>query len=486
MGGFRKISLPFVVLSIPPKGKGNSALLAATKKRPTMEKGIFVSDINEFTPVIEGIFVTCDVAKLNDKNGNPYWSLGLSDSTGTVQAKIWSQRGVLQPRELQSRSFVHVRGQANKFRDNLQVRIDALTVLAQAECKGLRLEDYFPPSPYDGEKGMTELMDLVMKEVAGTPWERLVQVFFGDEENRRAFVNSSAARSMHHAGRGGLVIHTLEVCRICLAMADLFPVLDRPTLVTGALFHDIGKLEEMHTDPFEVSYTIPGNLIGHIVLGVAMLGKACEKADIPAPMRDHLFHLVLSHHGRIEFGAVREPASMEAIVLASADYMDAKLNTMQGLLEDVEEGALTPMQREFGRALYRAVRSDSEHRENVAPVTTSANISRAARAPQPEAASNMDEQFRATPAELHARLARPACAASRGRGQAQAVEEHSQPVSSSEPPQWEDGYLESLAHSLDEQGSHRAPDTNQGKLQGRHAEERGAGPRDSLLGLLGR
>ena len=81
-----------------------------------MEKGIFVSDINEFTPVIEGIFVTCDVAKLNDKNGNPYWSLGLSDSTGTVQAKIWSQRGVLQPRELQSRSFVHVRGQANKFR----------------------------------------------------------------------------------------------------------------------------------------------------------------------------------------------------------------------------------------------------------------------------------------------------------------------------------------------------------------------------------
>ena len=105
---------------------------------------------------------------------------------------------------------------------------------------------------------------------------------------------------------------------------------------------------------------------------------------------------------------------------------------------------------------------------------------------QPKAASNMDEQFRATPAELHARLARPACAASRGRGQAQAVEEHSQPVSSSEPPQWEDGYLESLAHSLDEQGSHRAPDTNQGKLQGRHAEERGAGPRDSLLGLLGR
>ena len=231
-----------------------------------MEKGIFVSDINEFTPVIEGIFVTCDVAKLNDKNGNPYWSLGLSDSTGTVQAKIWSQRGVLQPRELQSRSFVHVRGQANKFRDNLQVRIDALTVLAQAECEGLRLEDYFPPSPYDGEKGMAELMDLVMKEVAGTPWERLVQVFFGDEENRRAFVNSSAARSMHHAGRGGLVIHTLEVCRICLAMADLFPVLDRPTLVTGALFHDIGKLEEMHTDPFEVSYTIPGNLIGILSL----------------------------------------------------------------------------------------------------------------------------------------------------------------------------------------------------------------------------
>ena len=454
-----------------------------------MEKGIFVSDISENTPLIEGVFVTCDVAKLNDKNGNPYWSLGLSDSTGTVQAKIWSQRGVLQPLELQSHCFVHVRGQVNKFRDTLQVRIDTIAELAGAERAALDLADYVPPSPYDGEKGMQELMDLVHREVAGTAWERLVQVFFGDEENRRAFVNASAARSMHHVGRGGLVAHVLEVCRICLAMADLFPCLDRATLVTGALFHDIGKLEEMHTDPFEVTYTIPGNLIGHIVLGVAMLGKACEKADIPAPMRDHLFHLVLSHHGRIEYGAVKEPASMEAVVLASADYMDAKLNTMQGLLEDVPEGSLTPMQREFGRALYKAVRSDSGHARESAeqqPAAQAPHCDRQGQTepetkPQPDAAALR----RATPAELRARGSR--AQASGKRQDKSTASEIPHPMDASEPPQWEDGYLESLT-SLDEAAPGDYEDTAPRSAQGRDRHEERAreafSGKDSLLGLL--
>ncbi len=324
-----------------------------------LQKGNFIQDMVEKYQNIEGIFVTSDVNRGTDKNSNPYWSLTLNDVTGAVQAKIWAVNGALSPENLESRSFVRVRGQVNFYRDTKQLRIDALQVLTNEEKAELRLEDYAPPSPYNGEALMQELMQLVEHAVAGSPWERLVHAYFDEEANRQAFLNASAARAVHHVGRGGLVAHTLEVCRVCQAMTELFPQLDRPALLTAALFHDIGKVREMETDIFEVSYTTQGNLIGHIVLGVAMLEPYCQQAGLPAPLQDHLFHMILSHHGRIDYGAVKEPATMEAVVLSSADYLDAKLNTMAGLFEQLQEGQFTPMQREFGRALYRPVTTAS-------------------------------------------------------------------------------------------------------------------------------
>lgn len=302
-----------------------------------MDKGTRAADIRINGDMVDGLFVTADVVRMVDKNGNPYWALTLADSTGSVGAKIWSRAGQLSPETLESRAFVRVRGSVNVFRDQLQVRVDSLQVLDQKAQEALNLDDFLPPSPYDGPRAFAELMAIVEREVAGTPWQRLVDAFF-DEKGRKDFVNSSAARSMHHAGRGGLAVHVLEICRICLSLADLFPDLDRPTLVCGALFHDIGKLEEMHTDPFEVTYTRPGNLIGHLVLGVARLEGLCEKAGLPVELKEHLFHLILSHHGRIDYGAVKEPMSMEAVVLAEADMLSARLNTIRNLVQDVEPG----------------------------------------------------------------------------------------------------------------------------------------------------
>lgn len=377
-----------------------------------LQKGNFIQDMVEKYQNVEGIFVTSDVNKGTDKNSNPYWSLTLNDVTGSVQAKIWAVNGVLSPENLESRVFVRVRGQVNFYRDTKQLRIDALQVLTDEEKAVLRLEDYVPPSPYNGEALMQELMQLVDQAVAGTPWERLVHAYFDEEANRQAFLNASAARAVHHVGRGGLVAHTLEVCRVCQALTELFPALDRPALLTAALFHDIGKVREMETDVFEVSYTTQGNLIGHIVLGVAMLEPYCQKAELPGPLKDHLFHLILSHHGRIDYGAVKEPATMEAVVLSSADYLDAKLNTMAGLFEQLQEGQFTPMQREFGRALFKPVTTASLAGEDGArgegsPVS------------QPVAQGVQDSMPGQQPAQQFAtRAAQPSCPADSGFGEA--------------------------------------------------------------------
>lgn len=436
-----------------------------------MDKGIFIAALSE-NATVDGIFVTSDVSRLSDKNGNPYWAFTLCDASGSIPAKIWSQRGVLTPRELPGRAFVHVHGQVGKFRDAMQMRVDTLTVLGEQESAQLNMDDFTPPSPYDGEACMAELMDIVHREVAGTCWERLVAAVFADEGLRRDFATASAARVIHHAGRGGLAAHSLEVCRICLAMADLFPSLDRAILATGALFHDIGKLEEMHTDPFEVTYTVPGSLIGHIVLAITMLQKACEQADIPAAQRDHLFHLILSHHGRVDYGAVKEPSTMEAMVLSTADYLDAKLNTMQGLLDKVAPGELTGLAREFGRCIWRPV-PDRPGQGSAEPTQTQASPAaapaqqpvqapaqqpaRSARTVQPAQAVQPAPQPAQVPAGSTATASAPrrtergqrTRSAARKSGQAAPAEPGPLPDSGvrgseMDMPVWEDDYLESL------------------------------------------
>ncbi len=334
-------------------------------------KGLFVKDMVENGQAVQGIYVVSEAARLQDKNGRPYWAFSLNDVSGAVPAKIWSVNGRLLPEELGNRSYVEVKGRISFFREQCQVRVDALRVLSGDEVSGLDLSDFLPPSPYDGEALFTELMALVERHVAGTPWERLVETWFSDPERRKAFCQASAARSMHHVGQGGLVAHTLEVCRICEAVAGIFPQVDRPALITAALFHDLGKTREMRTDAFETVYTPEGNILGHITLGVLMLEPCCREARLPRALQEHLFHMLLSHHGRISYGAVKEPATMEAVILSSADMIDARVDTMSAVLADVPEGAVSGMVREYGYSLYRPVPTAAfvrtSHGERTAP-----------------------------------------------------------------------------------------------------------------------
>ncbi|NIA05387.1 MAG: HD domain-containing protein, partial [Proteobacteria bacterium] len=152
------------------------------------------------------------------------------------------------------------------------------------------------------------------------------------------FVTAPAAKRMHHAYLGGLIEHTLSVTGLAAKIADHYPELDRDLLLTGALLHDIGKIREFSykTVPFE--YTSPGRLIGHLVIGSEMVRQ--EAAAVPnlAPERlDQLIHLILSHHGQHEFGSPCLPMTMEAILLHHLDNMDAKMNYIGRLSEQVEE-----------------------------------------------------------------------------------------------------------------------------------------------------
>ena len=178
-----------------------------------------------------------------------------------------------------------------------------------------------------------------------------------DAELAPAFRVCPAAKSVHHAYAGGLLEHSLGVFRLCRRLADQYPELDRQTLLAGALFHDIGKIREF-SGGLVNDYTDEGRLIGHLELGIEMLEPFWRKAGLEPGLVRHLKHLILSHHGEPEYGAVRLPQTAEALVLHYADNIDAKMAQCRSLFAALEgDEGWTPYQNTLSRALFRGPRT---------------------------------------------------------------------------------------------------------------------------------
>ncbi|MBQ1844947.1 MAG: HD domain-containing protein, partial [Desulfovibrio sp.] len=304
-----------------------------------MEKGQWIKDLSERTPAVDGIFAVASAERMVTKSGQDFWKLRLVDKTGSIEGKIWSDfSGFLHPDRLAAGDLVRIqRGKLNEWKGTRQITANtAELVEPEAVPAADRTEWFSLPSGYDGEKAFDELMALAAEEFSSPAWRSIVDGFFGDPARAEAFKAASAAASMHHVGAGGLCVHTLEVFKICRAMADLYPAMDRQTLLAGALFHDIGKLEEMRSAAFATEYTLNGNLVGHMVLGVQMLKPLIDASGLPAGVAAHFCHLILSHHGQPEFGAVKAPASMEAFTLHHADMLSSHLNTKERLIGEMQ------------------------------------------------------------------------------------------------------------------------------------------------------
>ena len=268
------------------------------------------------------------------KAGKPYESLVLQDKTGTLDAKIWdpSSQGI---EECDALDYVNVMGDVTSFQGNLQLNIKRLRKASEGEYEP---KDYLPVSEYDAEEMYRELQGYVknltnpyLKKLAG-------DLFLEDADFAKRFKFHSAAKSVHHGFVGGLLEHTLSVTKLCAFFADTYPILNRDLLVTSALFHDIGKLEELSTFP-ENDYTDEGQLLGHIAMGMEIVGMRIRAIDgCPRKLANELKHCILAHHGELEYGSPKKPAIPEAVALNFADNLDAKMETMKELLANVPAG----------------------------------------------------------------------------------------------------------------------------------------------------
>lgn len=260
---------------------------------------------------------------LKTKAGKTYYSLTLQDKTAVVDAKIWELNNGIA--SFEAMDYVFCEGLVTTFQGNIQMNISRLRKSEEGEYDPA---DYIPTTDKDVEQMFGEILHYV-QSVKNPYLNRLLTIFFvEDEDFVREFKRHSAAKSIHHGFWGGLLEHTLSVTNMCQYFSTAYPKLHRDLLITAALFHDMGKMDEIAPFPRN-DYTDAGQLLGHIYIGAQKLTSAISGIDgFPKKLENELVHCILAHHGKLEFGSPKVPALMEAMALYLADSADAKLQTL--------------------------------------------------------------------------------------------------------------------------------------------------------------
>lgn len=284
------------------------------------------------------------------KTGTAFLTLKLADKSGRIAGRIW-ERADEMAQAIAPQSVVFVRGRSDLFRDELQLQIREISPVPLNE---IDRADFLPVGPSDPEKLMEELRRLASSLKKG-PFQRLLRQVMSDSYLMERFKLAPAAKSMHHAYLGGLLEHSVAVAQLVAQLTTFYGDLKRDLLVTGAVLHDIGKIDEFVYD-LAIDYSIPGRLLGHMVLGVGILEEKIRSLrNFPEEDALLLEHLILSHHGDLAMGAVKLPMTREAFVLHFADDLDAKMNSLSRILADSRDGdaAWTSYQPLFERFFFR-------------------------------------------------------------------------------------------------------------------------------------
>ena len=285
--------------------------------------------INELQPnqLVTGMFLVHSKEVRQKKSGDLYLSLLLGDRTGEVDAKMWD--GIADVVETFDRDdFVRVKGLLNIYQNRPQFIIHKLQRVGESEVDPA---DFFPVSSQDLEAMCAELRAIIAG-IGNPHLKSLLEAIFGDEQIARLHGRAPAAKSVHHAYIGGLLEHVLSLARLCRPAAAHYKDIDLDLLLAGALLHDLGKIHELTYDR-SFGYTTEGQLLGHITIGIRLIEEKLRGLpDFPPRLRDLVEHMVLSHHGQLEFGSPKVPLFAEAVLLHHLDDMDSKMECVRSLV----------------------------------------------------------------------------------------------------------------------------------------------------------
>jgi 3'-5' exoribonuclease len=286
-----------------------------------------------------GLFLVQSKDVREGKTGKKYMSLTLMDSTGEIDARMWDNVETAMV-VFERDDFIRVEGETQEYQGKQQLIVHRLKRALDDEVE---LKDFLPASKRDPAEMFAELQAIVAG-IGNPHLKSLLEAIFGDPRIAEGFRTAPAAKSIHHAWLGGLLEHVLSMSEIARRAGQHYisagyPV-DLDLLLSGVLLHDIGKIDELNYAR-SFSYSTPGQLLGHIVMGVQMVEEKLRSLpDFPPKLRMLLEHMILGHHGQIEFGSPKLPVFLEALLLAQVDNLDSKMATMLSSLErDRDPGA---------------------------------------------------------------------------------------------------------------------------------------------------
>ena len=290
-------------------------------------KSPYVSEL-QANQTVQGTFLVSHKDIRQKKNGEPYLSLVLSDRSGELDAKMWDNAGEALA-TFERDDFVRVKGLLQIFQNRPQLTLHKIQPVADTEIDAA---DYFPVSKRDRDEMFRELRTWIAG-MTNPHLRTLLEAVFADEATAQAYRTAPAAKTVHHAWIGGLIEHVLSMCQLARFTAAHYPHIDFDLLLAGVVLHDLGKIHELsYARGF--SYTTRGQLLGHILIGVRMIEEQLRRLpDFPPKLADLLLHMILSHHGELEFGSPKVPLFPEAQLLHAIDNLDSKMECMRALIE---------------------------------------------------------------------------------------------------------------------------------------------------------
>jgi 3'-5' exoribonuclease len=289
-------------------------------------KDFFVVDAAKFDGQSVTSFFAISSMLLREKKGGggQYLALTLSDKTGAFEARMWEEFASAVASCAEG-CYVKAQGQVAKYQGKFQITLTKLRLAADSEIEPA---DFVPTTRFDVDSMWSELRGYI-DAFANPDLKRLVFAFLDDPEIGPAYRAAPAAKVLHHAWLGGLLEHVLTLVRVCRAVVPFYPEVDADLLVTGAVLHDIGKVRELSWGT-TFGYTLEGQLVGHISIAQGMLReKIAMLPGFPSKLSVLVEHMVLSHHGKYEFGSPKLPMTPEAILLSALDDLEAKMQAMR-------------------------------------------------------------------------------------------------------------------------------------------------------------
>lgn len=312
----------------------------------------------------EGFLLVRSADQRTSSNGGKYLDLTLCDTTGDINCKMWD--GTVPPPK--QGAVIKVRGTVQEYNGRLQMRIERLRTPSPAdEVDVNQLMPCAPEPPQDMLREINRAIDS-MKTPELQAILREMILMCGDKLNYYP-----AAQRVHHAERSGLLHHTVSVLRAAEAVLPLYPFLDGDLLRAGAIAHDLSKTAEFISDDAgNVSdYSAEGQLLGHLVHGVAQVREAARRANVTGEYVLLLSHMIISHHGLPEHGSPRPPMFPEAEMLHLLDDMDAKMNEMEGVMRRTPAGAFSEKIWTLDRRLYHPrIHSEETEQEDLPSFST--------------------------------------------------------------------------------------------------------------------